>query len=137
MNPLILMPALQELIGGAIGKAVREVSRDPSVPLPEVSAPAVAAEVAGKVVDILQSDPRVKDLEDRIAHVASSEAWYQSRANWSAIIAGLTPLAALAGYNLAAEDQVVVAGVLAFVGNAIASYLARRARTATKPLGAK
>ena len=132
MLPLILT----DLIGHAVGRAIREVSRDPAVPLSEVAAPQVAAEVAGKVAEIIRADPQVKEIEGRIAHVTSTEAWYQSRANWSAIVSGLTPMVAIVGYNLSPEDQITVAGVCVAIGNLVALYLARRARTAKKPLGA-
>lgn len=127
---------LVNVIGAAVGEAVKRVAADPTKPLLPAEAPVVSREVTRQVVEQIKTDPMIRDLTARIEHVTSTEAWYQSRANWSAIVAGLTPVIAATGYNLAPDDQVFVATALALVGNAIAAYLARRARTAKKPLGA-
>lgn len=79
-------------------------------------------------------------------HATSAEAWYQSRANWSAIISVLTPIAAIGGYTLSSTSAEclalageaagpVFAAITASVGGLWAAFLARRARTATRPLG--
>lgn len=132
----LLSTILTNTIGAVVSEAIGRAAQKPEVPLDPAQAPFVAADVAPEVVDALRNDPRIKDLEQRVEHLTSTEAWYSSRANWSAIVAGLTPLAAIAGYNLAPEDQIAIAALLGFVGNTIAAYLARRARTASKPLGA-
>lgn len=124
----LIVPA----IVGAVTEAIIKESQRPEVPVD----PRDAARVAAAVTRTVAEDPKVKEIEQRVAHVTSTEPWYKSRANWSAIVAGLTPIIALLGYNLAPEDQATIAGVLTIAGNAVAAYLARRARTATKPLGA-
>ena len=132
-----LQNILASTIGAVVGQAVKEVAHRPDVAIDPAQASEVAAALAPVAVEYLQNDPRLKEIEERVAHLTSTEAWYQSRANWSAIVSGLTPLLAIAGYNLAPEDQALIAAALAIGGGWLASYLARRARTASKPLGAK
>ncbi|MEZ0169952.1 hypothetical protein [Microvirga sp. TS319] len=118
MNPLILLQIA--------GRVADGLAKSPYIPVERKDAPVVRQEVA----EVLQ-----KEIAPVMEHLTSTEPWYRSRANWSAIVAGLTPLIAIAGYNLAPEDQATIAGVLTLAGNLVAAYLARRARTATKPLG--
>lgn len=131
-----LKSVLEDVLPNLIGVAMASAAANPRVPLDRYQAPRVAQEVAQSVVDQIQDNPEIKDLTARVEHLTSSESWYQSRANWSAIVSGLTPLLAIAGYNLSPEDQALVAAALGIAGGWLASYLARRARTATKPLGA-
>lgn len=123
---------LFNVIAAAVGRAVNEAAAAPSNDLKPSQSPALIRDVVAQVA----ADPALQELASRVAHATSTEAWYQSRSNWSAIVAGVTPLLAIAGYNLAPDDAAIVAGVLAVIGNGIAMYLARRARTASKPLGA-
>lgn len=128
---------LINVIGNAVGEAVKQAARNPNIPLQPSEAPAVAVEVTKDVVQQIQTDPKFKDLSDRIAHVTSTEGFFQSRANWSMLISLVSPAIAVAvGYNMPVEYQVAAGGVLWFAGNAVSAFFARRARTATKPLGA-
>jgi len=78
----------------------------------------------------------VRNLPE-IQHVTSTEThWWEQRSKWSAIVAGLTPLVALAGWEMTPEHQESVVTVVMVIGNSVAAYLAYRAGTATRPLGA-
>lgn len=137
LPPISLPGLLINVIGSVVGEAVKQVAQNPNVPIEEKHAAIVAGEVAGQVVGQLQEDPRIKDLQARIEHVTSTEGFFQSRANWSMLISLVSPAVALAvGYNVRPEYQVAAAAILWFAGNGAAAYMARRARTATKPLGA-
>lgn len=70
-----------------------------------------------------------------LQHAVSIEPWYQSRSNWAAIISIATPIVSIIGFALSPEEQIAVAGFLSASGGLWAAYLARRARTASKPLG--
>lgn len=85
----------------------------------------IAQEIAQKAL----AKPEVKHLAS-----AESSPW-QSRANWSALVSIVSPLLAVVGYAVTPDYAEAVAGALWLIGSLISAYLARRARTATKPLG--
>jgi hypothetical protein len=111
----------------AVQKALAQADKAPNaVVVPPVEREVIATEI---VQDALR-DPALQHLTNSETH------WYQKRSVWSAIIAALAPLLALAGYNLSPESGEYIAAFLGIVGGLVASYLAKRAGTATKPLGA-
>lgn len=107
--------------------ALSEADRSSAVPVS--MAPSTQETIAQSIVAKVEANPGIQ-------HVTSTEEWYQSRANWSAIVGALTPVVALLGYNLTPEYAEAVALLLGTAGGWVAAYLARRARTASKPLGA-
>lgn len=114
-------------VAAAANAALSAANQSPAVPVS--MGPATQAAIAQEIVERVEADPGVQ-------HVTSTEEWYQSRANWSAIVGGLTPIVALLGYNLTPEYSDATGLLLATAGGWVAAYLARRARTASKPLGA-
>jgi hypothetical protein len=93
-------------------------------PRPAVEQQAVAKEVAEKVVNI----PEIK-------HLASTESPWRSRAHWAMVVSLVAPVLALGGLQLAPEYLDGIAQIGWLAANAVAAYLAYRARTATRPLG--
>lgn len=112
-------------VAAAANAALSAANQSPSVPVS--MGPATQAAIAQEIVERVEADPGVQ-------HVTSTEEWYQSRANWSAIVGALTPIVAIAGYNLTPEYQEATGLLLGTAGGWVAAYLARRARTASKPL---
>lgn len=114
----------------AVSNAAGRQDNDLSQTAVSNAAPVIRQEVERKV----RNDPQ-------LAHLTSSEPWWQSRANWAAVITGLTPillwmlgLFGVEGFEIKPETLLVLSAALATVSNWIASYMARRARTASTPL---
>lgn len=123
-----LAQAVGNAIGSAVNKALTRANESASTP---VTVPAQEKQIIVQeaVQDALQQ-PELK-------HLTGTETnWYQKRSVWSAIISGVTPFLAIAGFNLSPEMGEYIAAGLGIVGGLWASYLAKRAGTATKPLGA-
>lgn len=81
------------------------------------------------------------ELTAVVEHATNSEThWFQKRSYWSAIIAAATPLLGYAasrmGLAFGAQEAELLSTMLYTFGGVIASYLAYRAGTAKKPLGA-
>ena len=124
-NPLA--QAVANAIGSAVNQALTKADHDPSVP---VQIPQQERQV------IVQDAIHDAFQQPELQHLTNTEvAWYQKRSNWSAIVAAVTPVLAIAGFNLSPEMGEYLAAGLGLLGGAVASYLARRAGTATKPLG--
>jgi hypothetical protein len=90
--------------------------------------------VAREIVEEVHRIPEVQ-------HVTSSEPhWYQQRSKWSAIVSGVlvvaAPLVARFGLAVSPELQEVIVTACTTVGGLVAAYLAYRAGTASRPLGA-
>jgi hypothetical protein len=89
--------------------------------------------IAAKVKDAIASDPELQNL-------TGTEAWYQKRSRWAAIVATgvaiLAPIAAHYGWTFGTGEQELATAVLTAGGGLWAAYLAYRAGTASKPLGA-
>lgn len=118
---------------GSLLQAIVMAAAKAEVPI----APEQASQVTAEVVQELQKIPQFQ-------HVASTEEWYQSRANWSAIIGVATalgtPILTVVGVKwdwFTPEFSAALATSLATAGGLIAAFFARRARTATKPLFTK
>lgn len=122
-----LATAVANAIGAAVNKALVKADADPVVPV-KIPQPERQIIVQEAIHDAFQ--------EPELQHLTNMEtAWYQKRSNWSAIISGITPVLAIAGFNLSPEMGEYIAAGLGIVGGLWAAYLARRAGTATKPLG--
>ncbi len=113
--------------------AAIQAAIDPSTPM-EVSKvrqskPRIEAEMA----EAIAADPELQ-------HITGAEAWYQKRSRWSAIVSGvlvvLGPVLVKYGVNLGPSEQELAITVCTMVGGVVAGYLAYRAGTAKKPLGA-
>jgi len=113
-----------------VRKAVESAALDPSISIEKSAVPAVTDRVVDRVEPIIE-------------HFTSTEDWYRSRANWAAIISFLTPIlgwivlkvTGTEWVGVSQQDADMVALILSTIGGFVASYLARRARTATRPLG--
>jgi hypothetical protein len=127
----LAMSPLGALVGKAImDAATRALQQADKAQSPVVVPPVDRAVIAQEIAQEALHDPALQ-------HLANSEThWYQKRSNWSAIIGALTPVLAIAGFNLSPELGEYIAAGLGIVGGLWAAYLARRAGTATKPLGA-
>jgi hypothetical protein len=137
-------------VARAIASAAAEALQQAARPAPEVSVRAPdgrienPVEVPGKPT--LSAFERARIAEEiaakamqkpEVRHLASAESSpWQSRAHWAAVIAIASPVLAVFGYTVSPDAQEAVAGTLMLIGNLIAAYLAHRARTAVKPLGA-
>lgn len=122
-----LAAAVANAIGSAVNKALTKADHDPQTP---VQVPQQEKQI------IVQEAVRDALGSPELQHLTNNEAaWYQKRSNWSAIIGGITPFLAIAGFNLSPEMGEYIAAGLGIAGGLWASYLARRAGTATKPLG--
>jgi hypothetical protein len=113
---------------------VRDEIADPSAPIRSEAPAAAADRVAREIVKEVQRIPEVQ-------HVTSSEPhWYQQRSKWSAIVSGIlvvaAPLVARFGLAVSPELQEVIVTACTTVGGLVAAYLAYRAGTASRPLGA-
>lgn len=116
----------------AIEKAVTKTAVDPTTKVPEaVAQPVPKAEIVQEAVKQIVETPEFK-------HSTNSEAhWWQQRSKWSMII-GLVgvvaaPILAKYGLNFDAEKTI---DLMVAISGLVASYLAWRAGTATRPLGA-
>lgn len=136
--------AVASAVGKAIAQAAAEVIgqalRPQPVPDPHgaggLYVPGEAPRVTAAERNELAQEIAQKALtKPEIKHIASSESPWKSRANWSAMISVAAPIVAAFGYAVAPEYQEAIAGSLWLIGSLISAYLARRARTATKPLG--
>lgn len=124
-----LAQAVANAIGSAVNKALTKADHNQQVP---VQIPTQERQII--VQEAVQDAMREPELQ----HLTNNEtSWYQKRSNWSAIIGGLAPILAIAGFNLSPETGEYIAAALGVGGGLWAAYLARRAGTATKPLGAK
>lgn len=127
----VVTSPLGAILANAIAKAAQTAlaghDQSPNaVVVPPVERQVIAQEIAR---DVLQTP--------ELQHIAGTEThWYQKRSVWSAIVSGVTPFLAIAGFNLSPEMGEYLAAGLGIAGGLIASYLAKRAGTATKPLGA-
>jgi hypothetical protein len=120
---------LPHLIPIIIQQVTAAINR-PEVPLRSELPQTAAMEVAEAVAAQVRQLPEVR-------HVTNTEVhWYQQRSKWAAILAIATPIAALIGWNIQPEQQELIIGGIVTVGNMVAAYLAYRAGTASKPLGA-
>ena len=122
-----LAAAVANAIGGAITNALNRANANPQTPT--TISPVEKSE-------IVQEATREAMQQPELQHLTNNEtAWYQKRSNWSAIISAVTPVLAIAGFNLSPEMGEYIAAGLGVAGGLWAAYLARRAGTATKPLG--
>lgn len=133
VGPLIGMAAtpvanvVANAIGAALNKALTSVNDNPAMPV-QISQREKQIIVQEAISEAFQ--------QPELQHLTNMEAkWYQKRSVWSAIISGVTPFLAIAGFNLSPEMGEWIAAGLGIAGGLVASYLARRAGTATKPLG--
>ena len=127
-----MFPAiLASILPGIIERVVGGMISDPTVPI-QSQAPTVAIEEARERVQ--EELRRVPELQ----HVTNTEThWWQKRSRLASILAVVTPIiAGVTGYNVSPEMQEIAVGGIVLVGNAISAFLAYRAGTATKPLGA-
>ena len=76
-------------------------------------------------------------VEPAVRHATNGEPWYQSRVTWGAIVSLATPLLALAGWELAADDREAVVSAIVALGPAIGAGLTLYGRwVASRPIGA-
>lgn len=119
-----MLPGPLGPIIGIVGKVLANNAANPQTSLEPVEVPAILNQIVTEA-----------KISPEVQHVTNSEpAWYQQRSKWAAIIGALTPIAALAGFNVSPDMANTVAGGISMVGSAIAAYLAYRAGTAKKPL---
>lgn len=120
------IPSLQaEIVTG-----LREAVRDPRIPLTATSS-------ANESQTIRMAANRIVDkVAPLVEHATNTEPWYQSRVTLGAILSGLTPVLALAGWQMTPEtrDLVVAAivGAAPLLGAALTLYGRWRA---TRPIG--
>lgn len=129
------MASLQErkaAVASAVATAVRSEIASPVSPLdaPAGRVQEATVSVVNKVLDA-----------PAIQHATNTEEhWWQKRSRWSAIVSGIVvvagPLLAKYGFNVTPETQELVVTLCTTLGGMVAGYLAYRAGTATKPLGA-
>lgn len=110
-------------------KVIEGVVTRPNVPVENAVAPHVAVVLANEIVSKLP----------QLQHMFSTENWWQSRANWAAIVGLVAAIAGAFNYTFMPEHRDLMETVL-LVGSSIAlplysAYLAWRARRASKPLG--
>lgn len=132
----VFMNLIIAALPAILDRVLKEASANPAVPIhseaPNAAAKAVTAEVMHEISQI----PEVQ-------HVTNTEThWYQQRSKWSAIIGTVVAISAplishfgLDGW-ITPENQETATMVLTTVGGLWAAYLAYRAGTAKKPLGA-
>jgi hypothetical protein len=123
-----LAQAVANAIGSAVNQALTQATANPGM---QTQVPQIEKQI------IVQEAVRDAFQQPELQHLTNSETrWYQKRSVWSAIVSGLTPFLAIAGWNLSPEMGEYLAAGLGIAGGLVASYLAKRAGTATKPLGA-
>lgn len=110
-------------------KVIENVVTKPNVPVENTVAPHVAVVVANEIIRQLP----------QFQHMFSTENWWQSRANWAAIVGVVAAVAGALNYTLMPEYRDLLETAL-LLGSSIglplwSAYLAWRARRASKPLG--
>lgn len=135
-NPLS-NPTIGRIAATAV-EAVQDTAANPNNPLSQTAVQVSKGEIAQNVANAIQASPELQ-------HALSTEPWYQSRANWSAILGAVTALSSvqylftkftgIEWTGIPAADMEAYSAILALVCGTAGGYLARRARTATRPLG--
>lgn len=114
----------------AVQKVANRETNDMSAKAVSEASPALETAIKTAVANV----PEIKTITNTEDH------WYQKRSRWSAIISiGMTvagPLLTKFGLPIDPSTQEWIATTLTTVGGLWASYLAYRAGTASKPLGA-
>jgi len=131
----ILLPMLIPIIQKAVESAISRPDVPLQSPAPTVAASAVTDDVLRKVEDAITKTPELQ-------HVANAEAhWWQKRSRWASILGIVSAGLQFAGLT---EAVPVIQGIspetFVNIGSGItalwSAYLAYRAGTATRPLGA-
>lgn len=133
------MPSGSEIAAAAAVNATEAVERVASRQDNGMSLGAVqnaAPELAQAIQIAIDTTPEMQ-------HVLNTERWWQKRSRWSMVISFssilINPILKTAGldYDLGTSQQGLLADGLTAFGQLWAGYLAYRAGTATRPLGAK
>jgi uncharacterized membrane protein len=129
------MASLQErkaAVAKAVEHAVKTEIVNPVAPLDAQSGR--VEEAASGVVQKVLAAPAVQVATNTETHVWQKRSW------WSAVVSGIfvvaAPLLAKYGFSVTPETQEMVVTLCTTLGGLVAGYLAYRAGTATRPLGA-
>lgn len=121
------MSDVKTVVAKKVSDALAEVAADPTNSLQAKDVGVTTSEVIKKVGPLVE-------------HVLSAENWWESRANWAAILSVIASLSIvqsivtkITGWELGPIDPDII-DALSVLLTLVAGFLARRARTATKPL---
>lgn len=130
----MFMNAIIKALPMILDRVQKEAFANPAIPVhseaPKAAANAVTTEVMKEIAQI----PEVQHITNTETH------WYQQRSKWSTIVSIVlvvaTPMLAKYGFEVTPERQEFIETVCVTGGGLWAAYLAYRAGTAKKPLGA-
>lgn len=136
MASIFQNPILRNITNAAV-HGILVAAQKPTNPLSleAVSASSSTSDIQREVEKAVVNSPELQ-------HITNTEVWYQKRSRWSAIIGTAAPVIGMGLKMLGieatfgAEEQIALTDALMGVGAIWAAYLAYRAGTATKPLGA-
>ena len=125
--------ALRSSLTPAISAALLRAVADPAVPIDasggEADLRRTAEAISADALEQARLDPLVQ-------HATNGEPWYRSRVTWGAILSGLTPLLALAGWTLTPDDRELVVGAVVGLAPLVAAGLGLYGRwRASRPIG--